>query len=197
MSKTTNRAKKGRSERPTDNGPMPGPESLDQVRDILFGGQMRMVETRLQGLEERLLRESQGVRAELTRQITDLEGSLRKELDGLTERVQAERARRAEELKALGSDLKEAIKALEKRHGKLEEAAGLADAELRDQILAHSAALSAELSQLGSKLGSELEQAAARLDADKLDTSRLAGLIGQLAVELGDAPRSAKGSSRG
>jgi hypothetical protein len=32
------------------------PESLDKVRDILFGGQMRAVETRLQGLEERLRR---------------------------------------------------------------------------------------------------------------------------------------------
>ena len=30
------------------------PESLDKVRDILFGGQMRMVDSRLRGLEERL-----------------------------------------------------------------------------------------------------------------------------------------------
>jgi len=192
-----NRAKKGRSEGAADNGAMPGPESLDQVRDILFGGQMRMVENRLKGLEERLLRESQGVRSELTKRIADLEGSTRKEFDGLAERLQTERAKRAEELKALGADLKEAIKSLEKRHGKLEEAASLADAELRDQILAHSAAMSAELSQLGAKLSADLDQAVAKLDGDKLDTARLAGLIGQLAVELGDAPRSGKGSSRG
>jgi len=192
-----NRVKKGRSEGAADNGAMPGPESLDQVRDILFGGQMRMVENRLKGLEERLLRESQGVRSELTKRITDLEGSVRKEFDGLNERVQTERAKRAEELKALGADLKEAIKSLEKRHGKLEEAASLADAELRDQILAHSAAMSAELLQLGSRLSADLDQAVAKLDGDKLDTARLAGLIGQLAVELGDAPRSGKGSSRG
>ena len=33
----------------------PAPESLDKVRDILFGGQMRAVESRLQAAETRLL----------------------------------------------------------------------------------------------------------------------------------------------
>jgi len=197
MPKTTNRMKKTAPDQTTDNGGVPGPESLDQVRDILFGGQMRMVESRLQGLEERLLRESQGMRADLSRQIADLEGALRKELDTLADRVQTERAKRAEDLKNLGADLKEAIKSLEKRHGKLEEAASLADAELRDQILAHSAALSADLAQLGAKMSAELDRAVEQLDGDKLDTSRLAGLIGQLAVELGDPPRTAKGPTRG
>ena len=42
------------------NAPAPAaeqPESLDQVRDILFGGQMRMVDTRLRSLEERIVLE--------------------------------------------------------------------------------------------------------------------------------------------
>ena len=40
------------------------PESLDKVRDILFGGQMRAVETRLQGLEERLRREHEALKSD-------------------------------------------------------------------------------------------------------------------------------------
>ncbi|HTG48920.1 MAG TPA: hypothetical protein VL915_00435, partial [Gemmatimonadales bacterium] len=45
------------------------PESLDKVRDILFGGQMRAVETRLQGIEERLRQENEVLRADFARQV--------------------------------------------------------------------------------------------------------------------------------
>ena len=38
------------------------PESLDQVRDILFGGQMRMVDARLRSLEERIALEQTTMR---------------------------------------------------------------------------------------------------------------------------------------
>ena len=41
------------------------PESLDKVRDILFGGQMRAVDGRLQALEEHLLHEQTQLRADL------------------------------------------------------------------------------------------------------------------------------------
>lgn len=41
------------------NGPAaaPPPESIEQVRDLLFGGQMRMVDARIQSLDERLVQQ--------------------------------------------------------------------------------------------------------------------------------------------
>ena len=63
---------------------------------------------------------------------------IRSEVQGLTERLSAERAKRTEELKSLAAEIKEAIRALEKRHVKLEEAANMADAALRDQLLLQS-----------------------------------------------------------
>jgi hypothetical protein len=63
-----------------DNGPgttEPAPESLDKVRDILFGGQMRAVESRLQGLEARLLQAQENLRTEFTKQIDTLKEVLR------------------------------------------------------------------------------------------------------------------------
>ena len=42
----------------------PAPESIDQVRDLLFGGQMRMVDSRLQNLDERMARETSAMRTE-------------------------------------------------------------------------------------------------------------------------------------
>ena len=110
------------------------PESLDKVRDILFGGQMRAVESRLQGIEERLRQEHEALRADFARQVESLDAFIRSEVQILNERLAAERTKRTEELKSLAAEIKEAIRALEKRHVKLEEAANLADAALRDQL---------------------------------------------------------------
>ena len=59
----------------TDNGAaaQAAPESIDQVRDLLFGGQMRMVEARIQNLDERLSHETNSMRAEFERQVTELD----------------------------------------------------------------------------------------------------------------------------
>ena len=108
------------------------PESLDKVRDILFGSQMRAVETRLQGLEERLRREHEAMRADFARQVESLDGFIRSETQALSERLAAERTKRGEEIKALAAEIKETIRALERRHVKLEEDANQADAALRD-----------------------------------------------------------------
>jgi len=45
------------------------PENLDKVRDILFGSQMRAVDSRLQGLEERLREEHEALRTDFARQV--------------------------------------------------------------------------------------------------------------------------------
>ena len=76
------------------------PESLDQVRDILFGGQMRMVDARLHSLEERIVLEQATLRADLGRRIAELEEASRKEFASHAERLTAERNKRAEDLKA-------------------------------------------------------------------------------------------------
>jgi hypothetical protein len=85
------------------------PESLDQVRDILFGGQMRMVDTRLRGLEERIVLEQTTLRNDLSRKIAELEDASKKEFAAQAERLSAERMKRADDLKALSVELKEAL----------------------------------------------------------------------------------------
>lgn len=183
---------------PAGDAADPGaPESLDKVRDILFGGQMRTVQSRLKSLEERLLGDHQALRTELGKQLADLDAALKREAQALNERLATERARRAEELKALAAELKDGLRGLEKRHAKLEEVASLADAEIRDQILQQSAALAGEIASLDERLGAELAQSVQRLDTDKVDAAALAGLLGGVASELaGDRRRSGKGGAR-
>jgi hypothetical protein len=169
----------------SSNGPAPEtPESLDQVRDILFGGQMRMVDARLQGLEARLQQEQASLRAEFTRELAEIDSSLKKGIAQLNERLAAERTKRADDLKALTADVKESFRNLEKRHQALEEAASLADAELRDHLLKQSASLSADLSKTADRLSSQLERITSQLQADKLDTVALASGLTDLAHRL-------------
>ena len=175
----------------------PAPESIDQVRDLLFGGQMRMVDARIQSLDERLAHEASAMRADLERQITDLDSAIKKELARHAERLIAERTKRVDDLKALSAELRDSLRSLEKRHHTLEEAAGLADAELRDHLLKQGAALSADLARTSEKLSSDLDRITTQLQSDKLDSSQLAAGLTELAGRLGNGPANqAKKASR-
>jgi hypothetical protein len=164
--------------------PADSPESLDQVRDILFGGQMKMVDARLHALETRLQQEHAAMRAEFSREVSDLDGSLKHGIAQINERLAEERAKRVEGLKMLSADIKELVKNLEQRHQALEDAASQADADLRDQLLRQTAAHSAELTRTAERLTRQLDDVAGALDAEKLDTSRLASGLTELVSRL-------------
>jgi hypothetical protein len=194
---TPHKAKAANGTAAADDPAAENPDSLDQVRDILFGGQMRMVETRLRGLEDRLLREQTAMRNDLVRTISELEATSKKEFAAQAERLAAERAKRADDLKALGVELRESLKGLERRHQKLEEAASLADAALRDQLLKASAALAADLSRTGDRLSTELERTANALRTEKLDTAAFAGALNEIATKLtGNGRATHKGAPK-
>jgi len=163
------------------------PESLDKVRDILFGGQMRAVDGRLQALEERLLTEQAQMLASHRSQIGALEADLRRELQSLAEQAAADRAKRAEELKALGAELRDAIRGLERRHVRLEELGGAADAELRDSILEQSRAVNAQIERLSQRVSADLGREVAGLRHDKVDVAALVGVFSDMAGRLGSA----------
>ena len=170
----------------------PAPEGIDQVRDLLFGSQMRMVDARIQSLDERLAHETSAMRADFERQITELDSGIKKELARHSERLVAERTKRVDDLKALSAEMRESLRSLEKRHTNLEEAAGLADAELRDHLMKQSASLSNDIARTSDKLTSELTRITAQLQSDKLDTSSLVAGLTDLAGKLGGATAGKK-----
>lgn len=180
-------AKNAAQQKKNDNGATshPPPESIDQVRDLLFGGQMRMVDARIQSLDERLAHETTAMRADFERQVTELDSAIKKELARHSERLVAERTKTVDDLKALSAELRDSLRSLEKRHTTLEEAAGLADAELRDHLLKQGASFSNDLARTSDRLSSELNRITTQLQADKLDSSALAAGLTELAGKLG------------
>jgi len=205
MARTENhRAENGRKQappapasRPADLPPNDAtPESLDKVRDILFGGQMRAVESRLQGLEERIMREQASMRSDFSKQLADVDASAKRDAQTLNERLVAERTKRTEDLKALSAELKEALRSLEKRHVKLEELTGMADAEIRDQILQQSRAITAEIERLSQRVSADLNREVSALRTDKTDVSAIVSVFSDMATRLAGEPRPPAKPSR-
>lgn len=168
------------ADNPQDNGAgaaEPPPESLDKVRDILFGGQMRAVEARLQGLESRLLQSQESLRTEFTNQLNALEGTVQREVQSLAQRLGEERSARSEELTTLG------------------QTTGLADAELREAVLQQGQALSAEITRLSERLSAELASAVLELKVEKASLTTLASLFSDMASRLSADNRGAAKSA--
>ena len=92
MAKTENSRRFAAAPSPADRAPAPvpadlpspeTPESLDKVRDILFGHQMREVDRRFARLEERILKETRDLKDDLKRRLDALEAYTNKEADEL------------------------------------------------------------------------------------------------------------------
>ncbi len=162
------------------------PESLEAVRDILFGAQMRSVESRLQAMEERLLREQNQLRTDLIRKIDDLESRTRDEFRAASERMTADRSRGSEETRALGAELTQAHRDLEQRHLRLQEATSLADAEIRDQLLMHASATSSEFARTRQALTADMAGKHQELMTKKTDRVALARMLAEVARRLDD-----------
>jgi chromosome segregation ATPase len=97
--------------RPQDAGYMQETASMEQVRELLFGAQLKDMEIRAQRQEERFLRELDDVREALKSRLDSLENFLKSETGSLLHRLQEEQAERDTVLKAEQRERAEAVKA--------------------------------------------------------------------------------------
>jgi DNA repair exonuclease SbcCD ATPase subunit len=161
-----------------------GGESLDKVRDILFGSQSREYEKRFTRLEERLLKEASDLRDELRKRFDTLEVYTKKEVESLAARLKTEYEQRTESAKEISRDLKETSRTLEKKTGQLDEQLTSSQRELRQQILEQSKSLSDEIRKKHEAMAATLERATAELRDEKTDRAALASLFMEVAMRL-------------
>lgn len=67
------------------------PASLDKVRDILFGNQVRDFERRFARLEERLIKETASLKDDMRKRLDALEAYVRSEAESLEAQIKSER----------------------------------------------------------------------------------------------------------
>ncbi len=110
----THMEKKTKTRTKTDNENNEA-DSVDTIRDILFGNQMRGFDQKFAQLEERLASDISALRQENSRQIESLQTFIESEIDILGSKLTSEEKARVEEMDSLDSELKQTAKQLDKK----------------------------------------------------------------------------------
>jgi len=158
--------------------------SVDKIRDILFGPQIKNYEARFVRLEETLARENAQIKDMMARRFESLEGFVKKETEALASRIKAERDERAEVARDIARDLKSATEALTKKIVELDNKTAEAQSGLRQDLLAESRKLMDELRRRTDDITSLLEKRASELRSDKADRSLIAALLADMAMQI-------------
>lgn len=162
------------------------PASLDKVRDILFGNQMRDVERRFARLEERLVKDTADLKDDVRKRLDTLESYMRRESESLEGQIKSERADRVDSHAGLSNELKETSRTQERRATTIDEQQSKGQRELRQQMLEQHQRLSDDLRQKVDEILSTLARTAQELRTDKTDRSALAALLTEMAMRLTD-----------
>ena len=182
-SKTSN---KKSTKSPQPNVEMPDTGSVDKIRDILFGNQMRDFQRRFSQMEERLAKATQDLRNETYKRLETLELFFKKEQDALKDRIRTEADQRENDDKKLQEDLKNAASSLKKDLTKAEEKFLELTSELRQQLLDQSKSLSEDIQQKHAQTSKMVQDTANGLDDAKLDRSTLSEYLIDMAMRISD-----------
>jgi hypothetical protein len=90
-------------------------ESLDQVRDILFGSQLRQQDHRFKAMEDAVAGQLAAFREETRQQLDTLQAFMKTELTALHGRVTGELQQRQEAMQRLGDELRAADRGLSEK----------------------------------------------------------------------------------
>lgn len=160
--------------------------SLEKVRDILFGVQMREVDRRFAQIEERIARDASDLREDLRRRLTALELFVKSEVESLNSRLRAEHDTRTGLAGTLGRDLAALAGTLERRASAIDDQMDHRQRELRQQMLDQHKRLSDDLAQKAQDLLDALAREAGALRHAKTDRATLAALLAEMAGRLTD-----------
>ncbi|MDR2945473.1 MAG: hypothetical protein LBV79_01825 [Candidatus Adiutrix sp.] len=157
-------------EQPSSGAPM------DQVREILFGAQLKDMEVRFKRQEERFLREIHEVKDSLKTRLDSLENFMKSEVASLLERLKseqeereaaqkAEQRDRAEALAAEQRERQEALRAEERERQSAQQAEERERQEAMARLGGEAAALAETFERKLSKLANTVDAAERELRA--------------------------------
>jgi hypothetical protein len=161
-----------------------GAGNIGQIRDILFGAQMKDYDRRFTRLEERLNKEAEDLRTDVKKRMDNLETYIKSEIESLGDRLKTEQEGRVKSDKDLSEELRSAGNSQEKALAKLEERMTKDAREVRQQLLDQSKELSDELSRRHEQSMSTIENSSSELRDDKVDRSILSNLFAEVALRL-------------
>ncbi len=163
-----------------------GTGSVEKIRDILFGSQMRDYEKKFSELKEWMHKEVAHLREESQKRFETIEGYIKNEVESLSERLRKEHDERSEGVSAILQEHKDTIRALEKKISQLDEQLTKHTRDLRQQILEQSQSLSEDIYKRRDEAAAALDRAAQELQASKVNRALLSEMFVGMAMRLTD-----------
>jgi hypothetical protein len=160
--------------------------SIDQIRDIIFGSQMKEYERRFLRLEERSQQRIAELHAEVVKRLDAIEAFTRKEIDAQNEQLKSEHSARSDAVKTLANEIGEAVRALTRSIEAQAEKQAHEAGDLRQQVMDLSTSLSEEIRQKHGESSQRLDQAVRELDNGKVARTALSEILLEMAGRLSD-----------
>ncbi|MEO5753955.1 MAG: hypothetical protein ABIR38_04550 [Chthoniobacterales bacterium] len=167
-----------------ENGAIDETGNVDRIRNILFGSQMRDYDGRFQKLEERLAREATELRGDLQRQLQALEAFMKGEVESMTNRVKTEQSERVQAIQQLAHEMGQTVKGLDLKISNLDSQAAKDIRDLREQLLAQSKALSAEMKEKQDQMKGQLDHEAGQIRNAMTGREALSEMLTEVALRL-------------
>ncbi len=153
---------------------IPAGGSMHDVRELLFGGQMRDYDKRFKRLEERFNQENMHFREDMFQRLKVLEERVEGELDVLDDKVKIDRQERQTGLTDLEHGLKTLKNELHNKITQLDEQFSKEIKSLRQQTHTKMQEISMQTRQQNETVVSLLNKEVAQLHDEKVDRSELA-----------------------
>jgi Skp family chaperone for outer membrane proteins len=157
-------------------------QSVDKIREIIFGNQMQDYDKRFVRLEDELHKRHTELRDATHKRLDAIETFIKKEIEALKERLKNEQSMRDASTKKMSKEFKDSMQLLTKNIEQLEEKHTKDTRDLRQQIRDASKKLTNDIAEKQAEAAQSLKRAYDELDEDKVARTTLSELLLELAV---------------
>lgn len=161
-----------------------GAGNVDQIREIIFGGQMRDYESRFEALSQTLKDRAQNLREDFDLQLSAIEKSAAKESDKTSDRFRKENTERSGNVSQLREEIAQLRSEGDSRMGGLDELIEKETRTLLSELHETRSDLLNRLNEQVETLQARLDDATRQLDDRKVSREELAGLLNEVALRL-------------
>jgi hypothetical protein len=158
--------------------------NVDQIREILFGGQMRDYDHRFGQLERKMEAEFTRVSKDVGRQISALETYVRKELEKLTGKQLQEKKDRMDGLKTVEARMAKISEELDGRIASLHDQMTVENREISEEMRKNRQELLSDMTELIGEVTDLIHKESKELDELKVSRAEIAGLFSEVAMRL-------------
>ena len=168
--------------------------NVDQIRQILFGGQMRDYEQRFDAIEKRLSQSIERASASIDTKLEKLSENMQSEVEKINEQMKKEREERASDGKESRTEAQGLRDHMESGFVELEMQLANEIKELRNTLLDQNEELATQIKASREAVTKELQRETGELTDTKLARKDMAALLSDIASRLNNDSDSVSAS---